>query len=394
MACADAPPSPSEARLAETTPDGEPPAFVGASWRLQTLGGDVPVEGVRPVLLFTDTPAERDTYDRSYPARFVGWRIVNGDLGVGWLHAPYRRSGDSLRFSEVYDYTRMSTAGEEAQAKRLANAMEDTRTATQDGDRLVFFDAGGDTLAVFAADPPRPPSPLDDIEWVLTHIADRLAPDGARATLTFSSSRIGPGPSDGFDAFGGYTGCNSYGGGYRLDEEGGGRFRLVTDGAVFATQQGCAEPRAGVEEAMLGAFLQTAAAVRDGDRLALLDSTDTQLLAFRRHVPHPVDLDALRSGRWRFASTDHAYAEVPRGVEVAFTDSTFEATDGCYRLRGTIRIEGDALWVQSSGADQSRCAPGKRGQIHAIPITSGKLSVTSDRLTLYDENGVVSTFTR
>ncbi len=423
-ACTDAPLQPASGASgpAERGPAGGDPAeadppFAGARWRLQSLGGQAPVEGVRPVLLFTGTPAERDTYDRPYPGRFANWRIVNGDLGVGWLHAPYRRSGDSLRFSEVYAYQRLSTAAEEAQAKRLANALEATRTARQDGDRLALLGPDRDTLAVFVADPPRAAGPLDDVEWVLTDIGSvpsgsrstditrRPAPDGTRADLTFTSRRLGPGPEDGFDAFAGYTGCNWHSGGYRLARQSVGRFRLETSGPPMATQRGCAEPAASVEDAVLsGLTLATSAETdrrgeptdegRTATSLTLRDSAGTMLLAFRRHQPYPVDVAALRRGRWVFASTDHRYQEIAAGVTVAFADSTFRGADGCVRVSGTYRVDGDALAVPTQQSDDSGCSDAERARHHVVPVASGKLAVTAERLVLYDENGTATRFTR
>ena len=384
------------------------PSFEGTWWRLATLAGDAPAEGVGPVLVFTETPALRDTYDRPYPDSLAGWRIVTGDLGVGHLHAPYRleragrAGGRALRFLDPYDYTRLSTAAEQVQARRLADALVATRTAVQDGPRLALLGADGDTLATFTADPPRPPGPLDDAEWVLAALAGRPVPAGTRADLTFSSRRLGPGDGDGFDGYGGYSGCNWYSGGYRLTAiDGPGRYRLETNGPPMATERGCAEPAGPVEDAVLGAMARAALVevARDGEptddgrsanALALRDSAGTLLLAFRRHEPYPVDLGALRSGRWRLAPT--ASPSGGRGAEVAFADSTFEGSNGCLRVRGTYRVEGDDLRVQAETADESACPPG--GPHRSVPVGPGKLSVSGDRLVLYDENGAAITYTR
>ena len=381
------------------------PPFEGTWWRLASLRTDAPSEGVRPVLIFTDEPALRDMYERPYPDSLHSWRIVTGEGGVGHLHAPYRRSGDTLRFAETYDYTRLSTDAEIAQARRLASALAATRTARQSGPRLVLLGASGDTLAAFTADPPRPPGPLDGTEWVLTHIgsasggAQSAVPDGVRADLRFTSQRLGPGEDDGFDRFHGYTGCNWFGGGYRLAPDAPGRLGLTTNGPPMATQRGCAQPASGVEDLVLGALPRATSLVlsrdgapdsREASALALHDSTGALLLSFRRHEPHAVDLEALRSARWRFASSDAPYLRGAEGAEVTFADSTFRASNGCRRTSGTWRVEGDDLWIQTETTDEPGCPP---GEIRAIPIASGKLSVTADRLVLYDENGVATTFT-
>ena len=415
MACTDVPdtasePSPTSAVDSLAALAADPP-FENSWWRLASLGGDAPTEGVRPVLIFSESPALRDTYDRPYPDSLADWRIVTGDLGVGHLHAPYRRAGDTLRFAETYDYTRLSTEAEQVQARRLANALAATRTAAQDGSRLALLGVSGDTLVTFAADPPRRPGPLDDVEWVLTDIGQvpesglsgRPAPAGTRTDLTFTSRRLGPGDGDGFDAFGGYSGCNWYGGGYRLAAAGDGRFRLETDGPPMATQRGCAEPASGLEEAVFDALYRAANVrlqaddepagdARTATALSLHDSTGTMMLTFRRHEPYPVDLGALRSGRWRFASTENRHAADASGAEVAFADSTFEGSNGCLRIRGTYGVDGDDLTVQTQTADPGTCPEDRRHR--PVPVISGKLSVTADRLVLYDENGSATTFTR
>ena len=379
-----------------TSPDTTlSPAFVGSWWRLQTLGGTPPAEGVRPVLIFTDLPAERDTYDRPYPAQYAGWKIVNGESGVGHLHAPYWLDADSLQFAETYDYTRLSTAEEETQAKQFAEALARTQTFEQQERQLILFDEGRDTLATFSADLPRSSGPLDDIEWTLAEIGGAPTPQGTRATLTFSSDRLGPGPDDGFDSFGGYSGCNWYGGGYTLQPEDGGRYKLITNGHVISTQRGCPPPASEVEEAVQDALYRTAhvqVAEDDPDRLALLDSSGAEMLVFRRHVPYPVDLDALRRGRWHFRPTAEDPSVDP--VEVTFADSTFEASVGCFRVEGTYHVEGDNIWVPSSRGDAGACDEDELSRPHALPLSSGKLSVSDEQLTLYDENGSASQLTR
>ena len=381
------------------------PPLLGTWWRLVSLGGDAPVEGVRPVLVFTDEPALRDAYGRPYPDRFAGWRVVTGDLGVGHLHAPYRRAGDSLRVVEAYDYTRLSTDAEIAQARRLANALDLGRTMALDGTRLAVLDARGDTLAVFAADPPRPPAPLDDVEWVLDALGPdvRPVPDGVRADLTFTSERLGPGEDDGFDRVHGYSGCNWYGGGYRLAADGPGRFRLDTSGPPMATQRGCPERVAGVEGAVLGALYRAAVVEtsRDGrptadapTALALRDSSGALLLRFRRHEPHPVDLGALRTSRWRFASTENPDAPPLDDLLLTFSDSMVEARRGCFRLRGRYTVDGDDLTIHESAADDTGCPADLPPERRYVPLGSGKVSVTPDRLVLYNEDGAATAFAR
>ena len=290
-------------------PPGPSPAasvpFEDTWWRLESLGGNAPVDGVRPVLIFTTDRADRDTYDRPYPDSLRDWRIGTGDLGVGRLHAPYLRAGDTLHFADLYDRTRVSTEAEQRQAERLADALRQTRTATADGGRLTLHDALGEPLAAFAADPTPSPGPLSGTEWVLTYLGAALddapqydlpgrnVPGGVRATLTFTDERLGPGPRDGFFVFRGSTGCNSYGGGYRMSPgQAPGQYVVETAGPPESTLQGCPDPEAGVERAVLRG-LSRMAEVRadslpgaDGPRsLSLHDADGASLLVFERRRP-------------------------------------------------------------------------------------------------------------
>jgi heat shock protein HslJ len=131
-----------------------------------------------------------------------------------------------------------------------------------------------------------------------------------------------------------------------------------------------------------------------GNRLVLTDSAGTELLAFRRHLPYPVDLAALRRGRWQLRSSLDGLPPTADSVYVTFADSTFESTAGCFRVTGQYRVERDNFTVPAMGADYDACPPGERDLPRAIPITGGKLAVSPDTLRLYEENGRETLFTR
>ncbi|WP_412069098.1 META domain-containing protein [Rubrivirga sp. IMCC43871] len=369
------------------------PPLVGTQWRLASLAGEAPAEGVRPVLVFRATLAERDLYDRPYPADLAGWSLLTGESGVGPLHVPYRLDGDTLLVRAPYHLTRMSSKAEVAQAEGLAAALLATPRVARDGRRLALV-RGADTLATFRADPPRQPGPLDDTAWDLVTIDGTPALDATVATLRFSSQPIGPGPDDGFDQFGGYSGCNWFGGGYRLDALGPDRWRLLTAGPVMSTERGCASPIGEQETAYYAALGQVRTVARDGDRLALADSAGAVRLAFRAHPERSVDAAALRRGRWRLASSESgAPSPLPR-VEVVFRDSTVEATVACRVLRGTVALDGADLRIRELAADDSGCTGGVPEAAFWSPLGGGEIEVSDDRLVLFDENGQPSTFTR
>ena len=270
----------------ETVPDGPAvgappptaPPLVGTNWRLSSLDGEPPVGGVRPALVFTDRPAVRDGEGRPYGAARMGWSLLVGESGVGPLHAPYRIDGDTLRVSDPYARTRLSTAAERAQAEALAAVLGRPTRLRRRGPRLVLTD-GPDTLATFTADPPRAPGPLDDTEWEVVTVDGRPLLEGTRATLTFTSRPAGPGPNDGFDVWGGNGGCNDFGGGYRIE---GDRLLLPQPrGDLFSNDLSCGADVDGQEARYLDALGRAAVVRREGGALTLLDSSAEEVVTLR-----------------------------------------------------------------------------------------------------------------
>jgi len=279
---ADGSPDLADAAPSADAPPVDPP-LVGTQWRLASLEGDGPVEGVRPVLVFTDQAAERDMFDRPYGDAFRGWSLMTGESGVGYLHAPYRMEGDTLRVSRLSDFkTRLSTEAEERQALALLVVLEGPSRLRKDGRRLALL-AGADTLATFTADPPRTPGPLDDIEWGLVSLGGEPLIDGTRGTLTFTSQPAGPGPSDGYDLLNGDGGCNGFGGGYRLN---GGRLsHPPAEAGLVATDMGCEPALLQQESRFLSAVWDAVRVCREGDRLELLGADGTALAVLERRPP-------------------------------------------------------------------------------------------------------------
>ena len=402
VGCADADlgPAPEASGASAAAAPAEPP-LVGTVWRLTSLGGEPPAEGVRPALIFTEASGALDLYDRPRGPEWADALLLRGESGVGPLHEPYVLEGDSVRIGAAYAYTRVSPEASASQAQRLVDALAAARRLRRGGDRLALLGPASDTLARFTADPPRTPGPLDDIEWVATRVDGRAVGDSVRMTLGFSSSPLGPGPDDGYDQVGGYDGCNWYGGGYRLLASGAdpalgadreaGPWTLEHNGPFVATARGCRPEVMELSMAFSAALFQSRTVRREGNRLALADSAGAVRLVFRRHEPYAVDLAALRRGRWRYASQDNPYAPDGAGAVLTFGDSTFTGRNGCEGVRGLYLTDGDNFMVPETFGEGT-CAPGETPR--HIPITRGKLSVSRDTLAMYDEDGRRTVYVR
>jgi heat shock protein HslJ len=364
-------------------------SFTGTWWRLQTLGGQPPVEGIRPVLIFTDEPAENDRRERPFTGDVAGWSLLRGESGVGPFHDPYRVSGDTLQIALTYELTRTSSPAEEDQARTLAEALKQARRISTDGTQLLLVSATGDTLATFTADPPRQPGAFDDLEWNLETIGGSPILENTRGTLTYTSLPIGPGPGEGFDRYEGYSGCNWFEGGYRSDG-----YRLTNDGPVTTTRRGCLPAVMEQEAAYQRALVAARLVRRDVDNLALLDSAGVELLRFTLQPEREVDAAALKQGRWRFISSTNEAAPADMSAEVAFADAVYEGTSGCRRFRGGYFLEGDNLSVSSMEVDDTRCSDAQRAQPFWVPIHSGDISVNEERLVLFDVDGREAVFVR
>lgn len=401
-----------EGGISRTPLEDSAPPLLGTWWRLASLGGESTTGDALPVLIFTDRPCDRDRFDRSLGDACAGWRLLIGWTGAGAYHAPYRAQGDSLRIEAPFELERIVSDDPAVQdpltdrARALADALARTQRHALDGRTLAFLDAQGDTLATFAADVPRTPAPFAGAEWVLDTVGGAPVVPGTRPRILFSSDPIGPGitgydaePSDPYDQVGGHSGCNEFGTGYRVTSRDDGLYELAFSGPPLSTLIGCRPAVAEQERAVQGVFYGRARIQHEGDRLALLDSTGAEYMVFHRHVPYATDRTALMTGRWRFDS-----APMPPGMEqnvpdgpmpvLAFEDSAVTARIGCRTDRGTYTLDGDDYRAEWTESNDSACSESQRLEPFWNPLYRGKLAVSDDRLSVYDEDGLEIVFRR
>jgi heat shock protein HslJ len=136
-----------------------------------------------------------------------------------------------------------------------------------EGSRLSL--TGGEPPLVFEAEPPAEPRPLVGSVWRLSSLAygsDTVSSPiaGAQPTARFSAD----------DEISGSTGCNTYGGSYRIDGS------AISIGGMRITLRGC-EPDVARQEDVFHRALQRAATFRiEGEILTLSDAAGAFLVSF------------------------------------------------------------------------------------------------------------------
>ena len=216
------------------------------------------------------------------------------------------------------------------------------------------------------------------------YLSTGITVNGAAKTLV-AGTRI----SLGFRAsdFSAHAGCNSMGGGYRVD---GGR--LVVDN-LFTTEMGCDRPLHEQDE-WLATFLGSQPQVRLVGNDLTLEGGGTVLRLLDREVADP-DL-TLVGPTWTVESliTGDAVASVPAGATATFVfkqDGTVEVAPGCNRGSGTWQLQGTGLAIDQVGLTKMAC-DGPQGQLEAFVlqvIDAGTLTATIDArvLTLQGPGG-------
>jgi heat shock protein HslJ len=136
-----------------------------------------------------------------------------------------------------------------------------------EGSRLSL--TGGAPSLVFVAEPPAEPRPLVGTDWRLSSLA--------YGSDMVSSPIAGTEPTARFSGDGevsGSTGCNEYGGRYRIDGS------AISIGEMRITLRGC-EPDVARQEDVFQGGLQRAATFRiEGDVLTLSDAAGAFLVSF------------------------------------------------------------------------------------------------------------------
>ncbi len=245
------------------------------------------------------------------------------------------------------------------------------------------------TVTTYEPAPVTPPEPpyvppaatpstfLDGTSWVLSQLDGAFVT--ANATLNFEAG----------GRFGGSAACNTYGG----DVTAFTNFK-INFGPVISTRRTCPQQS---EESAYFSILDVATDFRpgrEGDTLALLDSTGAVRATFQRQGAIPGQQGRSIVGSWNVAgvlidgafSTDSGFGN-PR-LEF-MSDGRFGGNLGCNNASGSYTQNGDMLTISGVALTRRLCivAAPFEGPVAAHLPNVTRIQVTGTGLSLLDASG-------
>lgn len=211
-------------------------------------------------------------------------------------------------------------------------------------------------LALTACTNPAAPT-LDATEWLSISVtedgADRPLVDGTRIRLTFADGQLGAS-----------AGCNSMGGGYRIEDG-----RLLYEGGAM-TEMGCDDQRHAQDDWLFG-FLGSQPSIVQSDDKLTLTSNETVIALQDREVAEP-DLP-LTGTTWTVDSiiAGDAVSSAPADAvaTLVFTDDgRIEIDNGCNTGGGLYEATDATIRITEVMTTLRACARGP-AQLEAAVMT-------------------------
>jgi heat shock protein HslJ len=224
---------------------------------------------------------------------------------------------------------------------------------------LVFRAADGETIMTFARKVPLPVDPaLADSGWVLVALRGENLLEGSHISLSFDQ-----------EGAGGYSGCNRYGGQYKVADEGSLRLSEIP-----VTAMECDTPEGVMDQELV--YLEALCAVEsyelaDG-RMVLRDGEGQKVLVYDRQQETSGDPAELVGTAWRLVSLDSEAPLEGSTLTLAFRDERRASGHaGCRDYFLTYEAEGGELNFLSTGMMGTECAPGRLGGEEALMRQEG-----------------------
>jgi heat shock protein HslJ len=366
-ACGPAP-APDMSPLPEATKEtpGTPlaaAALTGTEWILSGLQGDTPLEDAAPTVVF---------YPDSY---------MEGSAGCNSFGSDYTISGQTFQAAEIHQ-TRFeceAPPGIMDQDRAFLEALAQIATYQATEEQLTFQDAAGEMILTFARKRAAAvDAALVDTTWVLISLEGEDLLEGSHIELSLDKA-----------GFGGFAGCNRYGGEYEAADEG----QLIL-AEIAVTAMDCPTPEGIVaqETRYLQALHRATTYRLDGDQLALLDDEGERLLRYQEQEAYGGAPSVLMGPTWRLVSMN---GQVPTGdqpITLTFHDDewgsgraacrdyafTYQAEDGNLDF-GLMAMLGEVCGDEALLAQES--------EYTTILGWTARYQLEGERLALYTTRG-------
>lgn len=187
--------------------------------------------------------------------------------------------------------------------------------------------------------PPSAGDPLASTSWTLTQLNGQPALADVSVTLEFADGRLG-----------GSDGCNSYGGGYQVEDG-----RLKVDPNMVSTLMACADEIMQQASAYTAVLLQSPAFQVEGEQLTLLGGDGAALAVFAAQSQELAGTSWIVTGM-----NDGNQAVVSTLLDTELTasfgaDGQVSGSAGCNRYFASFSIEGQAIKIGAPGATKMFC---------------------------------------
>jgi len=187
--------------------------------------------------------------------------------------------------------------------------------------------------------PPSAGDPLASTSWTLTQLNGQPALADVSVTLEFADGRLG-----------GSDGCNSYGGGYQVEDG-----RLKVDPNMVSTLMACADEIMQQASAYTAVLLQSPAFQVEGEQLTLLGGDGAALAVFAAQSQELAGTSWIVTGM-----NDGNQAVVSTLLDTELTasfgaDGQVSGSAGCNRYFAGCSMEGQTIKIGGPGATRMFC---------------------------------------
>lgn len=222
---------------------------------------------------------------------------------------------------------------------------------------------------------------LAGTEWTLRTLRGEPAITNVAVTLEMDRNE-----------YGGFAGCNYYGGDYESD-----RGTLKVFGGDMTDMGNISNVVCKQEETYMNTLLQAASYRIRGDRLELRDSSGETILEYTRKPQWESDPAELINTQWKLSSLDGESPEEGSTPTLSFgTEGRYSGYDGCRNFTGLYAatentLDFSEIIMNDLGCMKPPNPDGSGGVVGSIPA-DGNYRLSEDRLEIHAIDGSTYTF--